>query len=56
MRVTDPRTSTDSGFRAAWGIGAFVVVLGYRRGARVMEPPKPYIIDGNRPQHHAVST
>jgi hypothetical protein len=27
MRVTDPATSTDSGFRAAWGIGAFVVVL-----------------------------
>jgi hypothetical protein len=20
-----------------------------------MEPPKPYIIDSNRPQHHAVS-
>ena len=27
----------------------------YRGGNRVMEPPKPHIIDGNRPQHHAVS-
>jgi hypothetical protein len=29
MRVTDPgpRATGDSGFRAAWGIGAFVVVL-----------------------------
>ena len=27
MRVTDPQTSTDSGFRAAWGIGAFVVAM-----------------------------
>ena len=27
MRVTDPATSTDSGFRAAWGIAAFLVVI-----------------------------
>jgi len=28
----------------------------YRGGCRVCDEPKPYIIDSNRPQHHAVST